>query len=52
VHGLAAVIISVFKNPEEIMIILPADHFIGDEETFQKLISFACRLANDVSWLP
>jgi len=45
--GLAAVIISALKNPEEIMIILPADHFIGDEEAFQKLIRFACRVAND-----
>ena len=45
--GLAAVIISALKSPEEIMIILPADHFIGDEEAFQKLIRFACRVAND-----
>ena len=29
------------------MIVLPADHFIGDERTFQKLIRFACRLASD-----
>ena len=45
--GLAAVIISALKSPEEIMIVLPADHFIGDERTFQKLIRFACRLASD-----
>lgn len=45
--GLAAVIISALKSPEEIMILLPADHFIGDERTFQKLIRFACRLASD-----
>ncbi|MDD3699824.1 MAG: mannose-1-phosphate guanylyltransferase, partial [Atribacterota bacterium] len=45
--GLAAVIISTLKSPEEIMIVLPADHFIGDERTFQKLIRFACRLASD-----
>lgn len=44
--GLSAVVISHrYKDPNTIMIILPVDHLIGDQEKFQQTVKVACQLA-------
>lgn len=44
--GLAAIHIEE-ADPEAVMIVLPADHLIGDEEKFVKLLESAAELAAD-----
>ena len=44
--GLAAAKISL-SNPDEVMVVLPSDHYIGDESEFNKTLKTAIDLANE-----
>ncbi|AZR73785.1 mannose-1-phosphate guanylyltransferase [Anoxybacter fermentans] len=44
--GLAAVKISL-SDPEEVMVVLPSDHYIGDETEFAKTLEIAVELAKE-----
>jgi mannose-1-phosphate guanylyltransferase len=48
--GLAAVYIQG-RDPQSIMLVLPADHFIADQEAFQKTIRVAASLAEGGEWV-
>ncbi|MGQ9473770.1 MAG: mannose-1-phosphate guanylyltransferase [Candidatus Caldatribacteriaceae bacterium] len=46
--GLAA--LAVMRKKDEVMIVLPADHLVGEEERFRKIMTFGIDLA-DEKWL-
>ena len=43
--GLAALYLKKQGILEQPMVVLPADHFIAEEETFRKILSIGCKLA-------
>lgn len=47
--GLAALAVER-KNPEEVMIVLPADHLVGEEERFLEILRFGVALVQE-KWL-
>ncbi|MGC8777583.1 MAG: mannose-1-phosphate guanylyltransferase [Candidatus Caldatribacteriaceae bacterium] len=47
--GLAALAIAC-KNPAEVMVVLPADHLLGEEERFREIVRFGIELAGE-RWL-
>jgi len=47
--GLAALAVSQ-RNPEEVMVVLPADHLLGEEERFREVLRFGMELAQE-EWL-
>ncbi|MEN3186314.1 MAG: mannose-1-phosphate guanylyltransferase [Atribacterota bacterium] len=47
--GLAALAIER-RDPEEVMIVLPADHLVGEEERFREILRFGVALAQE-KWL-
>lgn len=44
--GLAAEYIAK-RDPKEVMIVLPADHYVSDQEEFQRCIAAACKAAEE-----
>ncbi|MBC7217909.1 MAG: NTP transferase domain-containing protein [Candidatus Caldatribacterium sp.] len=49
--GLAALFLSRFSSPQEVMIVLPADHVILDDENFRKAVELATEVAQAGEWL-
>ncbi|HJU05909.1 MAG TPA: sugar phosphate nucleotidyltransferase, partial [Nitrospiraceae bacterium] len=37
----------VRKDPDAVMVVLPADHVIKEEKRFQAAVTLACKMAND-----
>ncbi|MEN3184042.1 MAG: mannose-1-phosphate guanylyltransferase [Atribacterota bacterium] len=49
--GLAALFLSRCSSPQEVMVVLPADHIILDVERFQRSLELAVEVAKSGNWL-
>lgn len=49
--GLAALFLSRFSSPEEVMVVLPADHVILDHKRFREALELAVEVAQTGEWL-
>lgn len=49
--GLAALVLSRLHSPEEVMVVLPADHIVLDTARFQSALDLAIEMAASGEWL-